>query len=466
MLTTLGLLLFAAVVLALITPISLTRVLAASAGIPVGVSVVAAGNSLTLFYSVGLGIAAAQIWQLLHRRRHLDSGRPARFPGSIFTDRPGSRALLTFVAYSMIITLVAPTIFAGIPVLVSRGGLDSQLVHPGRLAYSVSNIAQAMYVVLGACIIIFIAHSRKTTAGTAGLPLATLTILSAWRLVHREFGLWFPEHFFDNSTNVRYVESTPTGEMRFRGIYSEPSGLAEGSLATLVFFAARLPYLRGRQRLVAVVIMLLAAYNGSVSTSATFVLASVVLGSIILIVGLVGFTVRSARLGRLAAAIGCVLVCVGAFLTPALINLVNSVVAEKVASTSYTSRSGVDIFSIGLLLQTWGLGTGVGSNRPSSMIASVFSCTGLIGGLAYFTFMAVVVVKSWPYREYRATVWAFGATIISKMIAGPAMLDPIPAVFLGVLAAVAWRQTAREENSAAFEPAASSLAVRRARWTT
>lgn len=70
-----------------------------------------------------------------------------------------------------------------------------------------------------------------------------------------------------------------------------------------------------------------------------------------------------------------------------IIDMINAMVMNKTQSSSYEERSMWTTVSWQALIDTWGLGVGVGGTRTSNFAAAVFSNTGVIGGLLYFGFV-------------------------------------------------------------------------------
>lgn len=439
--TPLGILAGIALLLAAASRIRPISVFAASAGLTIGCSVIVGGESVTVFYTLALGFAAHLGYAWFSGRRTIWRSTSLHLLPE--QDRwyalPGAPVLLFFGMWCALITLVGPTLFRGYPVLVPRGGIDAQVQDPGTLDYTVSNFAQLLYLLLGLATILVVARARAPVGQLVGIALGLQAALVFWRLLSVNTGVPFPEGFFDNSTNVHFIESTSTGETRFRGIMAEPSSLGEGSLATVAYFAARVPLARGGGRLLSMVLVVMAVISGLLSTSAAFVAAGLVCAAVALVVAFVGFTLRRSAVSPLLALVICGSVVMAAVSYREVLRLVGQVASEKVGSSSYHSRSGADLFSLNLTLDTWGLGTGLGSNRPSSMIAALLSCVGVPGTLALFAFMTIMVTANWHRRLLRPTIWALVAIVVSKIVAGPTTLEPIPALCLGVLAHAAWR---------------------------
>ncbi|MEY2847590.1 MAG: hypothetical protein RI885_255 [Actinomycetota bacterium] len=448
--TPLGIVLVLAVLTAFALRRGFTRLIAVAAGFPIGVIASVGGQPAPTFFTLG---ALACLWLGVE----WIAGRGRVRDGSS-EHRPGALSLVIFLGWSLLVTLIAPTVFEGIPVLVARGGIDEQFLDPGTLTYTVSNVAQAAYLVISIGVVFFLAKSPATTPGLLGIVLGIITVVSFWRLLSLGTGLPYPEGFFDNSTTVRIIEETPDGEARFRGIFSEPSGLAAASLTTLVFFALRLRYLGGWGRVGAVAILVMAAVNAASSTAGTFVAAGLIMVGIVVVFWIGGFVVNRTRLDPVLAAVVILVSGVGLFFVPTLIAFVESVVSVKISSSSYGSRTGVDLFSYLLTLDTWGFGVGLGSNRPSSFLATLLSCTGVIGAAFFAIAITRLIVAASAKPEYHATIWALVSVLVSKIVSSPNISDNAALLWIscGVLAHAAWSEN-REAEPAPGPPQRLSL---------
>jgi hypothetical protein len=89
--------------------------------------------------------------------------------------------------------------------------------------------------------------------------------------------------------------------------------------------------------------------------------------------------IRVGRLKRLSAILA--LVAASALLTiiPSIRSVFLSQTVEKIGSVSALSRFGADAYAFDLVLKTYGLGVGLGSNRPSSFVAALLSQVGVVG---------------------------------------------------------------------------------------
>ena len=346
---------------------------------------------------------------------------------------PGMLPLLLFALWTTCITAVGALLFAGTPVLDATGKVVP-LGQNGPL--SVSNLAQLAYLWIGLAVVVILARGPTTGASVLGLGLAVAILLNTWALLHRDIGVPFPDGFFDNSTRFRFIESAPGGALRFRGIMSEPSALASISIAALVFSIAYLPQSSGWRRAGIIALAGLALWNGLVSTSTSFI----VTGLIMIAVAIVTLMVRLA-IARVGVSPGIWIAISGlsivlVFALPSFMNYVAGAISAKIESSSYTARSGADVFSFSLSLRTFGIGVGLGSNRPSSFVASLLSQTGVVGLTLFIIAVLTLIWHAIPHKAARPALWVMTSILLGKLFNGPDLGDPTGLLWLtmGVLA--------------------------------
>ena len=243
----------------------------------------------------------------------------------------------------------------------------------------------------------------------------------------------------DNSPAFAYIETAPDDAERFRGIASEPAGLASSCLVTIAYMLPRSLQIHGWRRVGSLLIAAVATYLGVISTSATFVVAGV---AIALIAGLAygaGFLLRRTHISVIASVVGCALVIAAIWILPLVADFVETTVNEKVSSTSYTYRSSDNATSLGIFLDTFGFGVGLGANRASSFVPSLLSTTGVIGTLLFAAAVITLIRRSMPVREYRPVVWALVGLLVGKVIAGPDLSDTTGVLWISLGTVVARR---------------------------
>jgi hypothetical protein len=227
----------------------------------------------------------------------------------------------------------------------------------------------------------------------------------------------------DNSPAFAYIETAPDNVERFRGIASEPAGLAGSCLVTIAYMLPRSLQVRGWRRAGALLVTAVAAYLGVISTSTTFVVAGVAIALVAGLAAAVGFLLRRTHVSAIASVAGCALVVAGIWILPIVADFVETSVNEKVGSPSFTERSSANSVSLGIFIDTFGLGVGLGGNRASSFVPSLLSTTGIIGTLLFVAAVATLIRRSAPVREYRPVVWALVGLLVVKVVSGPDLSD-------------------------------------------
>jgi hypothetical protein len=387
------------------------RALALGGATGAGAAFVVGTTAVPTFYAVSAGAAVALVLDLLqHRRRPREPDR--RLP-------PGASLLVAFLLWSVFVTLTAPMVFDGQPVLTPNG--VGAVLNAGFV--TTSNIAQMGYLFLGVCVVVLLGRSKKATPQLIGLAAGLTTVLSLWRYLNQTFGFPFPQDIFDNSPAFSYVETAPKGVQRFRGILSEPAGLAVSSLVTMSYMLPRALRVRGLRQIGAVLVAAAACYLGIVSTSATFVVGGALVLAVVAVVLGAGFLVRRVSIGVVATIVGCVLVLVALWLLPIVYGFVEDTISAKVTSSSYTDRSGANNSSYGIFLDTWGFGVGLGSSRASSFLPGLLSTTGLPGTLLFLAAVGTLLAGSARVDAYRPVLWAFVSLLLVKVVSGPDLSD-------------------------------------------
>jgi len=150
-------------------------------------------------------------------------------------------------------------------------------------------------------------------------------------------------------------------------------------------------------------------------------------------------------------------------LVPALfdpfVRLVDTIIFQKTDSDSYRERSMWTAVSFAALIDTWGLGVGMGATRSSNGIVAVFSNCGVLGGLLYYGFMLQTFLRRAP-SETQTDVALLNAVrcylppvfILGALAGTSADFGIMNACIYGMAAAVAWPAFSRTAFSAPRSP--------------
>jgi hypothetical protein len=417
--TTLSLAVLAIMVYGVLNRHGYGRALALGGVTASGAAVVVGSVAVPTFYAVALGAVVGLGLQLLGNGSAV-SGPRRRLP-------PGVPLLLIFSGWSVLVTLVAPFVFDGLTVYTPVGA--------GRLAagfLTSSNVAQIIYIALGICVVLFIARSTKAGPELIGLVSGTATLLCLWRYLNQTFGLPFPEGVLDNSPGFAYIEMAPGAVERFRGIFSEPSGVAGSCLVTIAYMVPRAFQVQGVRRVGALLLAAIAIFLGVISTSTTFVVAGVAVAAIAVATFLLRFVLRRTGISAVGSVAVCAVVIAALWVLPTVADFVEAAVDQKMSSASFTERSSANTGAIEVLLNSFGLGAGLGSNRASSFVPTLLSTTGVVGTLLFAALVTVLIRRGVAVQRYRPGVWALVSLLVAKVVAGPDLHDTTGVMWLSL----------------------------------
>ncbi|WP_084126831.1 hypothetical protein [Demequina sp. NBRC 110054] len=381
------------------------RALALSGVTSAGAVAVVGPIAVPTFYAVALGLVV-----VLGSRYFL--GGAARGRASLGAV-PGAGLFLAFFAWAVLVTLVAPMLFPGLDTVTPA---DAELV-AGYL--TTSNIAQILYLALSIGVVLIFAHTVGAGPQTLGLMFTVAMLLSLWRYLGINFGVPFPYGVFDNSPGFEYIETSPDGTSRFRGIHPEPAALAGMALAAAVYSVSRAVQVRGLWRVGNLVIAGIAIFLGIISTSTSFVvIGAVMLGlSAAFVVG--RFASRRTGWSLPVVYVVLALVVASVWLVPVTYEYLHEVLTDKVASDSYGQRSGSDANSYLVFLDTYGFGVGLGSARASSFLATLLSATGYVGALLFAAAIFAVARPASRIHAAQPVMWVLVVVLLTKLLSGP-----------------------------------------------
>jgi hypothetical protein len=129
---------------------------------------------------------------------------------------------------------------------------------------------------------------------------------------------------------------------------------------------------------------------------------------------------------------------------------------SKGESGSFINRTAADLYSLQLLLRTYGLGVGLGSNRSSSVLTTLMSNVGVAGTLAFLVFYFKLFANL-P-EEYAWFKWA-GFALFANMSMGIADIT-MPLMWCPMLLAIQFssdRTTIRQKMNDSDVPTGRTL---------
>jgi hypothetical protein len=383
--------------------------------------------------------------------------------------------------YAVASSILFPNIFLGqTSVFVPIKGA----IYEVPLSPVSGNITQCAYFVLGAiCCFAFAAdlHRSKNHAAIIKALFAWCSVnalLGTIDLGGKLVGLTDMLAPIRTASYAYLTESMEHNFWRIVGGFSEASAFASHTIACTAFSFA---YWRETGSRAAIV---LCAVNFSLlvlSTSTTAYVALVFLSLPLLMSVLCSFA--NLRISRreiqilLLGLSGLVLVTAVVVITPTVsqpfVDLLNNMVLRKGESSSAQERGYWNSRSLESVIDTFGLGVGLGSSRASSWIIAVISQMGIVGALAFIAILYAVqraprearisgiAASSKPAGLIRGARAAAFATIVSGSISGAAADPGIVAficfaVSLTTAPALITRHRSRPEATTTRQPTSSS----------
>jgi len=267
------------------------------------------------------------------------------------------------------------------------------------LAPSSSNVNQVCYLLLDTAFLVtasmFVTASRVPLKSLLTCYYVSVFLalgVGVWQFGSRVAGLPYPDSLFYSNPGWSLLTAQNIGAVpRINGSFSEPSSLG-GYMAAAVCASGWL-MVQGHRQLMIRVLFVASLFGTLLSTSTTGfgVLAVIAAGMVAyaLVSGKARIMAAVAKIAVLLVALGGVAaVGISAFAPEIIANIteVYTGTLNKQESSSYQDRTSADIDSLEATLGTYGLGTGWGSNRSSSLIPGLLASVGVPGmaGLIWF----------------------------------------------------------------------------------
>lgn len=356
--------------------------------------------------------------------------------------------LFVFAIVSVVSIWIALTFFQGrIMVISSTAGLNLDLAQP--YTFQRQNLTQPFYLFLNMAILYCVAHQ------IARLPLDTLgrtldravlgaTLFAAgvaiWEMANFYAGVPFAEAFFHSNAGYAKAHGQVVSGtiLRASGPFTEPAALAY-HFAGFLFFAWYRYLLRPSARAMAVVLVCLLVMASSTSTTAFAIIGLFVL---VILKDAVTAAARATRDATstvgLSSAHLSALVLVGltaAGVTvfvqshwPFVDDIVTRMIVQKSETSSFAQRTGVDLMALDIVMQTGGIGIGLGSHKPNNLAMTLLSNTGIAGFLAFGVFLFDILrspAGTRRHAELRPLRW-----LLLGLLAVHAMANPNLSTFM------------------------------------
>jgi hypothetical protein len=352
-----------------------------------------------------------------------------------------TRPLLMLAAWGVASAFLLPHLFAGIHVDTPRLGMDPVSTTP--LEWSMSNAAQAGYLILNSVFVIYVfwrssdSYYIDQLASSFVWAGAIASAVGAYQLAAHLLGFRFPEEVFNSNAGwQQLVSQKVAGAWRVSATFNEPSSAG-------IFFAAWTTYLLflTMDRRSSTGLLWILFWCGIVmlilTTSTTGYLTAFVLIVLLISKELGTLAVKGYINEKLLLTFAAIATALGAaaLFIPDFHQLLSDILWYKSQSHSGQERHSTILVALDVAMQSCGLGVGLGSNRPSGMLFYIVSNIGIPGSILILSLISAtrrVVVRAMrapdtsdKSRAYtRSAAWALAMYCIAMCISGADISSP------------------------------------------
>ncbi len=409
------------------------------------------------------------------------TGRAVKFGVSAILAPRGLLLLTLFWAIAVLVTIFSPRFFVGaitiVPMKVTRF-FQSELLEP-----TTQNISQIMYLTISVITVVTFARlmldPKQQQNALKGLCIGGIVAVATGILDYVSHFVtlgWLLAPFRTASYVLMTDVTLEGGTRRVVGLMPESSvyGALCTQLLTLLYFLRHaMTDTFYRNKVVPVVATLLLLFVW-LSTSSSAYVALVVFGAFALLEFLwrAGKARQGTRAGRELAiefwvAFAVVSLVFAVFVIrpeifDPIVRLFDQMVLKKTRTASYEERSFWTATSWQALLDTYGLGVGMGGTRTSNEVVAVLSNTGFLGALFYYGFVLQSMLRrAYPGDAVNAALvsglrWSFLPGLTAGILAGTTADFGLKNAFLfGTIFAAALVSWQGRSKSGAAVPAGS-----------
>ncbi|MEK7751622.1 MAG: hypothetical protein AAB654_06865 [Acidobacteriota bacterium] len=320
---------------------------------------------------------------------------------------PGMRRLRSlfvitslFVTYSVLSAFIIPrlAVFSGSLLVYRENGVFSALEPVSTNYTHILNLCLCVATFFCTSLVAMaLDRDWQTWAVRAlGVSGALAVVLLLWHLLNLYLGWWFPYYFFANNPGAMLVDRGTVRPdlgrayafLRPSGSFSEPSVAAPMLCGYLAYVMAEYLHLRRVAVHLLKCTLVCAVIFALTSTTAYAAALMIVIYSLLRGIAKMLMKAQVAALTRPVLLVAVVMVCfLVVYLSPSLAvhtsEMLRANVTDKVGADA-GNRIALERFAIGLAVETYGFGAGLGSNVSFTVWGYLLSNTGLIGVILMF----------------------------------------------------------------------------------
>ncbi|MHB1532124.1 hypothetical protein [Acidithiobacillus sp.] len=328
-----------------------------------------------------------------------------------------------FLIYSMGTAFTLPFIFEGMLVYVPRNGIT--LHANGFLRFSISNIGEAIYLLLNALLFVGVFNIKIYQADKKVIKVFLLMgvvalFFSLYQKISQSFGIFFPYQWVNSNAFYYqgYNQTVASGLARGSGTFTEPSYNGNFLGMYFVYYLVSVYYKLNFKRLVMALLYLYATLIATSSLGYIEIMFGVAIIFMLFISNLSG-RIKISKI-YVIALFSIIFSLVAIYFS----HLLYLEVFDKLSSMSAIERANSNFSALLIFANTYGFGVGLGSNRPSSFALYLLSNVGIIGTFAFSLFIFFIlnnIVNNYKIIDYerKSLLFAFLALLVGKIAGAP-----------------------------------------------
>ena len=343
------------------------------------------------------------------------------------------RALVVFIGYALLSSVLFPFVFHGIPVSNSRNGLNVPL------AWSMSNFTQPTYLAAAFTVYLLGIHSSREQLRNALTwyirACVTIAVIAMYQLANATLHIPYPAALlYTNTTHVIYDAYKIGGVWRLNSTLSEASEMAFFLGIGLALQSWHLATHRVRWQSAGSFLLMLTALMLTVSTVGYACLCAILLGGMLLYLH---HSFR--RQGAAPFKLILLLILISAAVPLAIFTDVGhtvekvfqTVFIDKVNSDSYRERTLWNTLALQTSHASFYFGAGWGSVRASSFACSIMGNVGIPGTLLFIFFLIQLLrpllhrARYARFEMYERSLFGIAVMLVALLIATPDPIMPI-----------------------------------------
>jgi len=360
--------------------------------------------------------------------------------------------LLLFTVVCVISIWIGLTFFQGrVMVVSSQAFVNVDLAQP--YMFQRQNLTQPFYLFLNVAILYALAHqlarmpaqdvARIVDRAVVGAILFASAV-AIWEMAHYYAGFPFADSFFHS--NAGYAKAhgqvLSGAVLRTSGPFTEPAAL--GYYFGGFLFFAWYRYLQ-RPSPVSIMIVLLCLVVMAASTSTTAFAVMAIFPALLLKDALVAARTRVGNI-RVSASHVMTLAVTAVAAVVAIVfleshwryvdEILTQMVFQKQETGSFKQRTGVDRVAVDIVMQTGGIGVGLGSHKPNTLPMTLLSNTGVAGFLTFAVFVFEVLRPPSGIHQgvnLRSLRWLVAGLLVVHLMVNPNLSSIILWIGFGLI---------------------------------